>query len=1014
MAHPPSVLTAPRPRTGPAPTFSGTSPVALPDPTWDATFIALDPPRASFFALWNVEQSRAIPLIAPAGWKHSDVQLITPSGGRQTVTVARLAIRDAIDLFASLPASAPVKDSVKAWAAVLRSCLTLIAQGRVVPWVSPQGWDSWRVDPLDGQQLEHVEALARALPSVAHAAPAGDSPHRHVASHPEFAIRACWDAVADRLLRAPGSARLSASPLFTDLAPTRVRHLRPWVSDVAGRLCRSAHLALLVLPPIDRSEATPSEPGVAPAGTEGHATDQWRVQFGLRPTRDPSLRVSAADLWRVEDDVLAKFGDQIDLDFLSALRQAAEICPALAPALERERPRELALDDAAIDTFLDSVDDLVAAGIDVRWSADLVSCEVERRLVIGTDAPGDSLAAVADFDSLVQVDWEFLLDGLALTKDELVALSEAKRSIVPVRGRWVRLSARARRSLMAPPPTLTSGQALAALLGNDLHLGGLFGRSEGSDQTLDGASAEPVPVRPVGSIAGLVDKLAELMSGQEAPEPQGLATELRPYQRRGLAWMAGLVELGLGGCLADDMGLGKTVQVLALHQLRQSRTLVVCPTSVVANWQREANRFLPDVGVRRYHGPARSLADLAPNELVITTYGVLRSDTDTLAAVEWDLCIADEAQQAKNPRSRTARALRKVPAGSRIALSGTPVENRLTELWSIIDWAVPGLLGTRDMFRRQVAVPIERDDNPEVTEALYRLLAPFLLRRVKSDPTIAPELPAKTEHDVVVPLTAEQVTLYHATVGEILRLVQQAEGVKRHGLVLKLLTSLKQITNHPAQYLGESGPLAGRSGKLEALDHLLDNARAGGEATLVFSQYVAMGKLLVRHLTDRGVDVALVHGGLSVAARQSLVDRFQAGAMPVLVLSLKAAGTGLNLTRASQVIHYDRWWNPAVEDQATDRAYRIGQDKPVTVHRIITEGTVEDRVAELLKQKRRLADRVVGAGESWLSSLDNQALADLVSLDPGIGLDGLDDEIDCPDYETEQDGDLELTGGEMP
>ena len=954
----------------------------LPEPEWDATFIAVDPPRASYFALWNGAESRWLDLAQPAGWKYAKTDLIT-GGGRRKVTVARLTMRDAIDLFADLPANAPVTESVKAWAAVVRSALTLIAQGRVLPWVSPAGWDAWRVDPLDGQQYDYVEAMAHALPRVAYAVPAADSPARHLPTHPEFAIRACWDAVADRLLRAPASSKITASPVFADLQPTRVRQLRPWVTDLAGRLCRSAQLAMVVLPPI-----------------EGVTTSRWRVQFGVRPTRDPSLRVAAADLWRIEDEVLTKFGDRLDLDFLSALRQAAEICPVLSPALEIDRPRELELDDDGLDGFLDRIDDLAAVGIDVRFAGDLARSQVVRRLVVGTQAPSGSLGSVAGFDALVEVNWEFLLDGVALTKKELEVLSDAKRSIIPVRGRWIRLSAKDRRHLVAPPPQLTPGEALGALLGQEIQLGGLFGDDLALSALPEVVGGETVGVRAAGTAAELVDRLAALVSGDEAPEPPGLEAELRPYQRRGLAWMAGLVELGLGGCLADDMGLGKTVQVLALHQQRQGRTLVVCPTSLVANWQREAAKFVPDAVVRRYHGTARSLENLAPNELVITTYGVLRTEVDALAALDWDLCIADEAQHAKNPRSRTARALRKVPAGSRIALSGTPVENQLTELWSSIDWSVPGLLGTLETFRRQVAVPIERDDNPLVTEALNRLLAPFLLRRVKPDPTIAPELPAKTEHDVVVPLSREQVSLYHATVTEILRQVQATDGAKRHGMVLKLLTALKQITNHPAQYLKELGPLAGRSGKLDALDHLLDNAHRAGESTLVFSQYVAMGELLVRHLTDRGFEAALLHGGLAIPARQALVDRFQAGQLPVLLLSLKAGGTGLNLTQATQVIHYDRWWNPAVEDQATDRAYRIGQDRPVTVHRIITEGTVEDRVAELLTQKRRLADRVVGGGESWISSLDNQQLEDLVPLDlPELDL----PELDLPGLEPEHE-----------
>ncbi|MEZ5340287.1 MAG: DEAD/DEAH box helicase [Acidimicrobiales bacterium] len=328
-----------------------------------------------------------------------------------------------------------------------------------------------------------------------------------------------------------------------------------------------------------------------------------------------------------------------------------------------------------------------------------------------------------------------------------------------------------------------------------------------------------------------------------------------------------------------------------------------------------------------------------------------------------------------------------IPATARIALTGTPVENRLVELWSIVDWVVPGLLGSLEQFKRSVAVPIERDGDPRATRRLATTVAPFLLRRRKSDPGIAPELPPKTERDVVVPLTAEQVTLYKATTAQVLLDLKDNEGLARHGLVLKLLTALKQITNHPAHYLRELGPLDGRSGKLDALDAIVDSALDGAESTLIFTQYVAMANLIHAHLSARGDRVEVLHGGLSSAKRQDLVDRFQAGDPRVLVLSLKAGGTGLNLTAATQVVHYDRWWNPAVEDQATDRAYRIGQDKPVTVHRLITEGTVEDRVAQLLAEKRALADRVVGgAGEGWIGNLNDEELAALVSLDEPLPL----------------------------
>jgi SNF2 family DNA or RNA helicase len=515
-------------------------------------------------------------------------------------------------------------------------------------------------------------------------------------------------------------------------------------------------------------------------------------------------------------------------------------------------------------------------------------------------------------------------------------------------------------------PRISAAEALTAALTGSLVLNG-----------------DRVEFHATGALADLVDRLAG--AGRAAVEPPaGLRATLRPYQRRGLSWLAQMCELGLGGCLADDMGLGKTVQVIALHLHRRplaaGPTLAVCPTSLLGNWQRELARFAPGIRVRRYHGGDRHLEDLAADEMVLVTYGVVRRDRAVLAEVGWGLVVADEAQHAKNPLSRTARELRAIPAPARVALTGTPVENRLTELWSILDWTTPGLLGPLERFRRSVAVPVERYRDPDAIEQLARVVRPFLLRRRKSDPRIAPELPAKTETDRVVPLTAEQATLYEAVVREALAKITASEGIERRGLVLGLLTALKQICNHPAQYLHEAAPLPGRSGKLAALDELLDVILDEGEAALVFSQYVEMCRLIRDHLADRGVPTLFLHGRVPARRREELVARFQDGGAPVFLLSLKAGGVGLNLTRATHVVHYDRWWNPAVEDQATDRAYRIGQDRPVQVHRLVTEGTLEDRIAALLASKRGLAEAVVGAGEAWLTELSDPELAELVSL----------------------------------
>ncbi|MFE0641970.1 DEAD/DEAH box helicase [Streptomyces sp. NPDC058877] len=505
---------------------------------------------------------------------------------------------------------------------------------------------------------------------------------------------------------------------------------------------------------------------------------------------------------------------------------------------------------------------------------------------------------------------------------------------------------------------------------------------------LDGRSVE---VSATGWLERLRERLADpARGGSEVPQPPALAATLRDYQLRGLNWLHQMTSLGLGGCLADDMGLGKTITVIALHLHRQTDptsagpTLVVCPTSLMGNWQREIERFAPGTPVRRFHGAARDLEELPDGGFVLTTYGTMRLDTERLAAQDWGLVVADEAQHVKNPHSATARRLRTIGARARVALSGTPVENNLSELWAVLDWTTPGLLGSLGAFRNRFATAVEGGRDPAAAARLAALVRPFLLRRRKSDPGIAPELPPKTETDRTVSLTPEQTGLYEAVVRETLAAIAEADGMERRGLVVKLLTGLKQICNHPAQYLKEEDPkIRGRSGKLELLDELLDTILAEGACTLVFTQYVGMARILEAHLAARGVRTQFLHGGTPVVEREAMVARFQSGEVPVFLLSLKAAGTGLNLTRAEHIVHYDRWWNPAVEAQATDRAYRIGQDRPVQVHRLIAEGTIEDRISAMLDRKKELADTVLGTdGEAsrGLTELTDAELAELVRL----------------------------------
>ena len=686
------------------------------------------------------------------------------------------------------------------------------------------------------------------------------------------------------------------------------------------------------------------------------------------PPDRPGEFEDVADLWTLGNEI---FGSRGRIDTTMGVGMAAAAWAPLRRLLEADVPDRLELRDEEVLDLLDgAAERLEASGIAVEWDPELEQ-NLEGKVVVGSSGRlSQSVPDVFDQNALQGFSWQLSLDGVPLSDDEMALIADADGPVVRLREKWVLVSKvmsdRARDPDLKP---LTAIDALSvALTGSTV---------------VDGQRVE---VEAKGWVAQLREEVTGDDGHDEIEPPEALRATLREYQVEGLRWLHRMTSLGLGGCLADDMGLGKTVMLISLHLHRRLNpqtagpTLVVCPASLLGNWEREIHRFAPTETVRRYHGPNRNL-DQITGGFVLTTYGTMRLDAELFEAVPWGLLVADEAQHVKNPRSAGAKALRTIPARSRVALTGTPVENNLSELWAILDWTTPGLLGSLGDFRKKWADPIEIEASQSATRLLNRLVRPFLLRRRKSDPGIAPELPPKTITDQPVELSPEQVKLYEQAVRENMLQIRTAEGINRRGLVLKLLTSLKQICNHPAQYLGEAdGKLDERSGKLELLDELLDTILSEESSVLVFTQYVAMARLLARHLREREIDAMLLHGGTAVRQRERMVERFQDGEVPVFLLSLKAAGTGLNLTKADHVIHFDRWWNPAVEEQATDRAHRIGQENSVQVHRLIAEGTIEDRIASIHETKRELADAIVSTGEAALTELSNEDLADLVEL----------------------------------
>jgi SNF2 family DNA or RNA helicase len=888
-------------------------------------------------------------------------------------------------------------DDVDYWVAVAAWALDLLHRRRVVPAVEG-GAARWRPVLTDSHEKERAELFAQAMPPSSRSIGWPGVPTEGLYPAPSFLLRGVVDDLVDAAARdllqeglsdvrrrAGDGPEARALGLLAERRDGRedeaaAEPIPPEVADRFGAWSvpllealpeGDLRLGVRLLPPDPTSEESPS----------------WRLGYHLEAADDPSLKLYAEEIWHETASSLRRLGRRFvnpQETLLARLGGVASLSPPIRRSLEERHPVGTALSLEEAWRFLASEAPLLKeAGVQLLLPAEGRTTKPSLRLN-AAESRWKSGVAVTRFGlgTLVDFDWRVSVGDQLLTPDEFEQLANRKVPLVEVRGEWVLLDPQGVQRTLALFEKKPSGRTSLADF-----LKMASGLDEDDDEALgvDGITAD-----------GWLAELLQSESAQEAPfvTPADLRGRLRPYQEKGVSWLRFLLSRGLGSCLADDMGLGKTIQLLAtLLTAREAGepirpSLLVCPTSVVENWVQEAHRFAPTLSVAVHHGPERAAGDdffalVKRTDLLVTTYSLAHRDRALLTDVSWEYLALDEAQNIKNPGTAQSRAVRALRSTRRAALTGTPLENRLSELKAILDFLNPGLLGSDEAFRRTFSIPIERHHDPVARERLRRLTAPFLLRRTKTDPAIAPDLPDKIETKEWVGLTREQATLYRATTKALLEGIGKAQGQSRRAKVLLLLLRLKQICNHPALFLGDGSRLDGRSSKLTRLLAMLEETEAENRPALLFTQFSEMGHLLVRALRDKfDKEILFLHGGVPRLARAEMVRRFQEDDDPPLffVLSLKAGGAGLNLTRASHVFHVDRWWNPAVEDQATDRAFRIGQTRHVQVHKFVCRGTLEERIDGMIDEKKELARSIIGAGESWITELSNEELAELVAL----------------------------------
>ena len=728
-----------------------------------------------------------------------------------------------------------------------------------------------------------------------------------------------------------------------------------------------------------------------------HGKAEWSLNYCLQAADENEFLVDARTVWNNSVESLNYAGRTIQLPqetLLSGLGLASKLYPLIELSLQAQRPQSCLLKPLDAYNFIKSVAwRFTDSGLGVVLPPSLIKTDGwASRLGLSIQAETPKLNPAKGgmgLQSLLSFKWELTIGGQRISKAEFDRLVELNSPLVEINGEWVELRA----------PDVRAAQTFFASRKEQmtLSLEDALRLASGDSQMI-----EKLPVVNFEA-TGQLQELLNTLNNNEAVSaiaPASFRGELRPYQALGVGWLAFLERWGLGACLADDMGMGKSIELIAflLHlqekNTLENPTLLVCPTSVLGNWEREVKKFGPTLKLLVHHGDKRAkskafAAAVKGKDLIITSYALVFRDAKEIQSTKWQGLVLDEAQNIKNSESQQSKIVRQIEASFKIALTGTPVENRLQELWSILEFLNPGYLGPRNFFQRRFAIPIEKYGDRESLHTLRSLVRPFILRRLKTDKSIIQDLPEKQEMTVFCGLATEQAKLYQQIVETSISELESAEGIQRRGMILALLVKLKQLCNHPALLTAKQNPKAleiksHESGKLQRLLEMLEEVVAEGDRALIFTQFAEWGKLLKPHLEQHlGREILFLYGGIKQQQREEMIDRFQHDPQgpPIMILSLKAGGTGLNLTRATHVFHYDRWWNPAVENQATDRVFRIGQTRNVQVHKFVCTGTLEEKIHDMIESKKALAEQVVSAGENWITELDTDQLRNLLILD---------------------------------